>query len=145
MRPRDFQRKKVYVSEKVLISGSRKFKTVKEMQDYIDSCVLHRDLKGLDLEIQVRDGRGRRSACWKGLGGKGVGIISMPVFARNEAVLLHELAHGVNSTNKDIYDYSIHGKEFCAIFLKLVRLFMRESAHNILVNSFKEHGVLFSI
>jgi putative metallohydrolase (TIGR04338 family) len=145
MRPRDFQRKKVYVSEKVLTPVSRKFKTVKEMQDYIDSCILHPDLKDLDLVIEVRDGRGRRSACWKGLGAKGKGIISMPVFCRNDAVLLHELAHCVNGIDKETCDYSVHGKEFCAVFLKLVQLFMGELDYNTLVNSFKEHGVLFSI
>lgn len=68
-------------------------KTVEECQTYVNRIVrsdwwLRRSR---DTHIQVKDGRGRRSACavvdWSGR------VIKLPLWARTPETILHELAH----------------------------------------------------
>jgi putative metallohydrolase (TIGR04338 family) len=84
----------------------------------------------------VKDGRGRRNACG------GPGGISIPVWARNEAVVLHELAHTIclRQGGREAF----HGWQFCAVYLRLVLYMMGREAHGVLKTAFKANRVRFT-
>ena len=104
-----------------------------------------------DRVPNVGDGRGRGSACWE----RGTYTIKLPTFARNEANILHEMAHWIldfatvprsdGSTGFWVAqydpDHAAHGKEFASVFLELVRLQLGVKATKVLKASYKQHRV----
>ena len=134
---RDSQRSKVYCAENV-ISGKR-FDDIKELREYVKRICNSSFWKKLNgyPSVLVQDGRRRRKAC-----AYDRYSISMPVWARSEAVTLHELAHTlVNFNKKPVAD---HGREFVKMFLKLVHHYMGKEEYILLRDSFKEHNVKYS-
>jgi hypothetical protein len=92
-------------------------RTVQECQAYVDR-VVHSDWwtsRSMIREVEVRDGRGRRSACATTRYGRPV--IKLPLWARTPDTILHELAHHLNTVGYD------HGKEFKAAFYALAKRF----------------------
>jgi putative metallohydrolase (TIGR04338 family) len=131
---RDSQRARLYDAERAL-RGGRRFVTVGECQAYVD------DVLGSAWwqarfprvrEIRVTDGRGRRHA--------GAFVesrrIALPKWARNERVLLHEVAH--HATPRDA---AAHGPEYARIYVDLVHAFMGERAARRLLAAFEAHRV----
>jgi putative metallohydrolase (TIGR04338 family) len=85
-------------------------------------------------EIEVGDGRRRRNAC----GNRWQGYIKMPVWSRNVLVILHEVAHVCQP------DVSAgHGREYCKIYLALVKKWMGRVEYELLKIAFKKHGVKY--
>lgn len=74
----------------------------------------------------------------------GAGGISTSVtdFALHELVLVHELAHTIEKRLTGVYDPG-HGRAYCQIYLKLVRRFIGQRAHDELKAQFKAHGVKY--
>lgn len=67
------------------------------------------------LFLEIKDGRGTRTA----RGGRY--HLSLPLWARTKAVILHELAHCVTEWefSRPGYNPAWHGWEFCKVLLKL--------------------------
>ncbi len=65
-------------------------------------------------------------------------IITLGVWARQPAVILHEIAHHYAGLSHS------HDWAFCATFLDLVRHFMGKEAHDALKAQFKAHRVRFT-
>jgi len=92
----------------------------------------------------VNDGRGRGSACWE----RSTYTIKLPIFARNEPMILHEMAHwivdmaqiGFGQAQYD-KDHAAHGKEFASVLLELVRLQLGAGAAKALKASYKANRV----
>lgn len=112
-RPRDNQRSRLYKAEDhPSIPKGQAFKTVKEMQNYVDALLGSQWFKARwgKHAIEVRDGRGRQSACaW-------FNVVKMPCYFRNEKVLLHEVAHTLTP-----HRFAAHGPEFARTYLTLVQ------------------------
>lgn len=141
MRARDNQRKKVYQAENVLSLYSKRFETTKDMQSFVGNVTRSPAFKEkfkLAKQVIVTDGRGRRRACCASY--LYSFRLKMPKWARTDWILLHELSHAVTEDK-----YAWHGPEFCANYLYLVSKFMGDVAYGYLVDSFKLHGVRFSI
>jgi putative metallohydrolase (TIGR04338 family) len=142
MRQRDNQRTKVYEAENTLSPVSRVFITVDEMQVFINNVIGSARFKNrfkLNKPIRVSDGRGRRRACCANFYYEY--RLKMPKWARTDYILLHELAHAITEDK-----YAWHGPEFCANYLYLIQNFMEHNeAYTLLVDSFKETGVRFSV
>jgi len=98
----------------------------------------------------VGDGRARRRACWD----ISAYEIKLPIWARTERVILHEMAHWIVDTAKvprvdgqglwiPQYDrnHAAHGKEFAAVLLELVRLQLGAEATKALKASYKAKRV----
>lgn len=69
-------------------------------------------------KVRVKDGRGRRAACYSA----NERAIKLPRWARREVVVLHELAHWLVQVM--LYrqaSIASHGKEFTGIFMELLR------------------------
>jgi len=71
--------------------------------------------------------------------------IGLTKWARQEHVLLHELAHTINfNENVGPNKYNqIHGWQFCAIYLTLIRYGMCKEARNELRQQFKNYNVKY--
>lgn len=130
-RPRDSQRSKVYEAE---VLCGRRFDTVAEMQDYCDRLTRSAWWKRRwpsCQKVRIHSGAGnRRATCQNSL----CPVIKMPRWARNEATLLHEMAHAACYAEHRL-EVAAHGPEFCAILLDLIGRQMGPSvkAHQKLV------------
>jgi hypothetical protein len=69
--------------------------------------------------VNIKDGRRRRSACYESW----THSIKLPQWCRNEAIVLHELAHAVNE-RKGLSDS--HGPGFMRVYLDLLKTFTDE-------------------
>lgn len=146
LRPeRDSQRRKLYKAEEVMkehAAAYQRLETVEEIYRYIANVVLrssalrNRYERELRREIKVGDGRRRRRA-----GGDVQGIY-MPKWSRHVIWVLHEIAHTIQMRRHG-YCVSSHGREFCAIYLDLVRFCVGGDAYDKLKASFIEHRVKF--
>jgi putative metallohydrolase (TIGR04338 family) len=132
--PRDFQRSKVYASEKGLRRGNR-FNRIEDCQRYVDLVIdspWWRTHCQTRPHVQVRDGRGRRHA--------GAydhkRAIALPKWSRSELIILHELAHIATP-----HSCAAHGAEFARNYVDLVRFFMGERAGARLENAFRANRV----
>ena len=145
---RDSQRKKVYTAERSVIETyGRNNLSIKECQQFTNKIATSSFAvrKFGSTDIYVDFGRGGAMAYKNGhwyddynevwrFGNR----ISLGVWARQEMVVIHEVAH--------IYASNIaspHGWEFCSIYLDLVRHFLGAKAHADLKASFKAHRVKF--
>ena len=138
---RDSQRQKIYDSEHGADHGER-FKTVGECQAYVDRVLarkrLHKKYPRLArMEIEVQDGRGRRSGVAQTVG-LGHRIIKLPLFARTELYICHEIAHHLVSRG-----CAPHGWEFAMAYLAIVREMLGKERHDALRAEFKKRRVRF--
>ena len=66
----------------------------------------------------------------------------MPLWSRNEAIVLHELAHTI--CQREHSDATGHGWQYCAIYLTLTLHAMGREAHDVLKAAFKENRVRYT-
>lgn len=140
---RDSQRSRVYKAERKVYHLGAPLREVKDIERFIKKQLarkaITRRYPDATKKVVVGDGRGRRAACawgdWK---------ISIPLWARHEMVVIHELAHIVANRHYGSRGVAAHGWEFCSVFLDLVRFIMGREAHDALKASFKEHRVRFT-
>ena len=141
--PRDSQRQKVYDSEDVLgpveWPGQEHFVTVSEMQSYVDRLIASAwfQRRWKIRAVEVRDGRGRRSAASNDRGG----YITMPVGMRYEEVVLHEIAHQIVGRTIGHRNVQAHGREFCQVLLELVGHKLGADAKRALKSEFQRRKV----
>ncbi len=139
-RPRDSQKQKVYRSERESldkIPNQEKNEKIGFWEAYckklIQSAWFVKRWPNCRT-ILIKDGRGRRIAC-ASVGYNG-GTLKLPKWARQEWVVLHEVAHVI--TTKTV---ASHGQEFCANMLELVGHCMGDEAERSLKESFDKNNV----
>lgn len=148
--PRDSQRSKLYVAERVLddfISVRWGEGSVAEVQVWVDkllgSAWWKRRYPGLPAgSIEITSGAGYRNAVahysWHGRS------ISLPLWARKDWVVCHELAH--HATGLVYGDDAIpaHGREFARVYVDLVSHVMGKAAGDALKASFRASKVKYT-
>ena len=130
---RDYQRAKVYKAEDLVKVGSIKFKSLAETQEFVNSIVKSCWYKNRFFRwsrVKVEDGRK------VAYGFPTEGFIHAPKWARTNLFILHEFAHVIG--RMDVPD---HGKEFCALYLLLVKRWIGPDCAKELKEKFKEFGV----
>lgn len=143
MRLRDTQRSRVYKSERKVLHFAKPLREVKDIERFIKKQLkrkaITRRYPDATREVLVHDGGGKRNASayggWK---------ISIPLWARSDLIVIHELAHIVAHRHYRGSSIASHGWQFCAIYLDLVRFIMGREAHDALKASFKAHKVRFT-
>jgi putative metallohydrolase (TIGR04338 family) len=142
---RDSQRSRVYKAEKAIWGAhmGEKFREVKDVERFIKKQMarkaITRRYPAATRKVAIHDGGGRRAACaW------GTWKISLPIWARCELVIIHEMAHIVANRHYGERHIAGHGWQFCSVFLDLVRFIMGREAHDALKASFKKHKVRFT-
>lgn len=143
MKKRDTQRKRVYKSDNALIAIAAKLPEVKDMERFVKRVLGMKRVQDAFPRARlstwlprVEDGRGRRAA------GGCAHYITMPLWSRNEAVVLHELAHTINARVNN--DTAGHGWQFCSIYLTLTLHAMGREAHDALKAAFKANRVRYT-
>ena len=140
---RDTQRSKVYAAEnKALKPFAVRIETVPEIERYVErvrkrATLARRYGPELARPIRVGDGRMRRRA-----GGDAAGIY-MPRWSRTQWIVLHELAHTISIRKHGRSNIAGHGREYCAVYIDLVRYMIGKEAADALKASFVEHGVKY--
>lgn len=144
MRERDSQRSRVYASDTALIKVAKPLPEVKDVERYCKRAfkskrvqkAFPRSVKVWRPLVKVKDGRRCRRASG------GVSSITIPRWARNEAVVTHELAHTF-TLREHGSELAAHGWQFCQTYLKLTHILMGKEAHDTLKRAFKENRVKF--
>lgn len=147
---RDSQRKRVYSAEnrarRVLTEAGFEWRNVATEARYnrrVVEIMGSRWMKSTypdatHREVVVNWGGKRRGAS---AGYLGI-TTSITEFALHELVLVHELSHTIEKRLKGVTDPG-HGRDFCQIYLKLVRRFIGKRAHDELKAQFREFGVKY--
>lgn len=140
-RPRDSQRSKVYAAEnkafphmhdeRMTLAGCKSFVSI------VVNCQFWKESKGRKI-VKIKDGRGTRRAMYYPKTNK----INLPKWARNEWVIIHELAHFL-CWQKHEDTVPSHGVKFCGIYLKLVEQVLGAEAAVDLAVSFEMRGVKY--
>jgi len=99
-RPRDSQKQKLYSAERAIASETVGDGSIADVTLFVNkvlsSAVVRRNYPNTPTRLHVKDGRGTRIA--RG----GLGGLSLPAgWARKELVVLHEIAHALNSADAE--------------------------------------------
>jgi putative metallohydrolase (TIGR04338 family) len=130
---RDNQRSKVYAAEQASgLMVNRQTIPNAELQGWVNAVLDRRVIRSRwgarSVEVKLTGGYGGASA-W------GSYKITASPSARNEYVMLHEIAHILSP------DDERHGPRFCGVLLFLVRNVMGAEAHKSLLTAMREHRV----
>ena len=130
---RDSQRSKVYDAERASgLSPNKQTIPNAELQGWVDAVLDRRVIRSRwgvrKVEVKLTGGYGGATAhgSW--------GINASPA-ARNEYIMLHEIAHTL--TTRDVG----HGAEYCGVLLFLVRNVLGKEAHASLLAAMRKHRV----
>lgn len=130
---RDNQRSKVYAAERA--SGLCKFEQTipdAELQDWVNAVLDRRVIRSRwgarTVEVKRTSGRGGATA-------HGTWRINASPGARNEYVMLHEIAHVLTPRDAG------HGPAYCGVLLFLVRNVLGKEAHAALLEEMRKHRV----
>lgn len=140
---RDTQRSRLYKAEAVLNSFAKPLREIEDLQKYTQRILsrqsVQRRYPNLNPHVKVkRPARGQRRAL-----AYGSRTISLPLWARNEAIVIHEVAHTIAARHHRHEDIAAHGWQFAAIMLTLVKSMMGKEAHDALKASYKAHKVSY--
>lgn len=141
---RDTQKARVYKSDKALVAVAKPLLEVADVERFVRRLLTQKRVKdafprsALYQLPRVGDGRRRRAAYgWEN-------GIAIPRWARNEAVVVHELAHTIALREYGRGDVAFHGWEFCATYLTLTLYGMGREAHDTLKAAFKANRVKYT-
>jgi putative metallohydrolase (TIGR04338 family) len=134
---RDSQRSKVYKAERTLDQFYKNGMSIEDVREFVDKIMDSNWLNGkyprayVNGKVIVKDGRGRRKA------GGCFAYITMPKWSRSKLVVLHELAHSITDRQYEGYGVASHGREFCSIYISLIRRWMSKDVGRALKAAFK--------
>ena len=159
-RQRDFQRKKVYRAENFLAWEGKSLEDLDILRSWVNEKIVSsrwfQNRWPMDGVIIITDGRGRTRACGYRMttkyrnydtmtqssprGGK----IKLPRWTRNRAAVLHELSHVIVGWH---FPRGVpwHGREFCHVYLQLVKRWIGIDEWRQLRDSFKANGVKYTL
>jgi putative metallohydrolase (TIGR04338 family) len=86
------------------------------------------------LPLEIRDGRGRRTAAAASY--MSSGVLWMPRMYRSVPILLHELAHLLVPRS-----FVAHGPEFCRMLIRLVERYMGQEEAAWLLEAYQAEDV----
>lgn len=136
MKNRDNQKARVYRAERILQDhkSSMKPMTIPECQKFVNRVLARQStIKAYGKRyILVEHGRGGGRASGSYYSGR---YITLGVWARQPAVILHEIAHHLAGFDAQ------HGPYFATVMLKLVRQVLGKEAHEKLLGSYAYHRV----
>lgn len=93
-------------------------------------------------EVHIHDGGGSRRGYCHNWGSRRVRL-TMPLFARTEPILIHELSHFLTDQFA-VGSAAPHGPEFAANYVKLIHIRMGAKASAAVKRQFRRAGVRFA-
>lgn len=143
-RERDTQRARLYLCDPALVIRAKPLLKIVDVERFATKVFASKRVQAAFPKsaawrhsFKIGDGRGRsRNSCgWYG------GIVIRPCH-RNEAIVLHELAHTICQREYGLL-VAGHGWQFCSVYLKLALYIMGREAHDALKREMKVHRVRF--
>lgn len=132
---RDNQRQRLYDAEHSCHPWRQTIPTA-DLQAWVDDLMAMRAIQSrwgqIKITVQLTHGGGRAQIWGR--------VIRLGVAARNEWVILHEIAHQLVGT----HHVADHGKEFAGIMLFLVKTRLGTAEWEKLRAAFKEHRVRYN-
>lgn len=128
---KDTQKSRVYEAEGTIFSedGPQKhLRTVGQLQDWADKFLERSFVRSNfdPVKVEILPGRGCKVASCVHYEGDNIRAVYMPLWARTEETLLHELAHAVHSWDEK------HGEQWCGTFIYFVeKVLGREIADQV--------------
>lgn len=136
MKTRDNQKARVYAAERILQDHKNSMKpmTINECQKFVNRILARKTVIKVygKRYIAVERGKGGGRATGNYYSGR---TITLGVWARQPAVILHEIAHHLAGLDAE------HGPHYAAVMLKLVRQVLGKEAHEQLLGSYAFHRV----
>jgi putative metallohydrolase (TIGR04338 family) len=128
---RDFQRQKIYDSEREFRSRGKleiqRYKTLKEIQPFLDVILSNQWFKKHKItKIRIYCGRGNTAYGW--LEDPNTAAMKLPKWAKNQITILHELAHSVCAKYFSDEEIAFHGPEFVSAYLDLIYYILGKSS-----------------
>lgn len=127
-RPRDVQKHRLYAAEHQVFKEDAHIMEWEELQDYVREVLNEKRIRARfpvsvlitegKTKLSVRQGRGSRRA-YAVFTSSDECCITFPVRFRRKWVVLHELSHILAPQ-----DAQSHGREFCRVYLYVVRCMM---------------------
>lgn len=138
MRARDFQKSKVYRAEDSIISYDGDM-TFPEVHDFLRSIISSRWWRnrypGITEFVVIN--RGAKVTAYGSLY-RGKAQVELPRWAWQHLVILHELTHALTRSKAPW-----HGREFCSIYLQLIKHFISWLVWREMKEAFKQEGVKY--
>lgn len=147
-RPRDNQKSRLYASEWEVFGWPKtEFKDMAELEDYFWKVMENhhvqkryqaaRDAVSGVTNIHIANGAGFRRAMtiWE----ESRIRVAFPRKMRNKWIVLHEIAHVLSPR-----DAAYHGREFCQVYLHLIKLFFGAETEKQLKAGMKKHNCKYS-
>ena len=131
------QQGRLYAAEAAAFNKSSNDMTLMEAQRFVNKVLARKYVQAnypWQRDILVLDGRGRRTACATYRNGEYA--ICLPRWARNEFVILREIAHHISGQTGPA-----HGPRFASCLLDLVRNIMGKEEADLLQAGFALTGV----
>jgi putative metallohydrolase (TIGR04338 family) len=145
---KDSQRGKVYTAESELKKEGTRFTSYNDMVIFIEkirsNAFLRRRYNSqLKRPIGLKINKGKR---WAWGNADHITIPEFGGWAWMPSVVCHEVAHTITLRTPRIplMQYQSHGRQFCAVYLNVVRAMMGREAYEELKANFKAHGVKFT-
>lgn len=143
--PKDMQRQRLYRAERESIQGRGKkfaYGDIKAVQEYVNRVTASAWFKRQWGGMHVRVEHNFRAKAARG----GRWAITLPggKWAWTEEVVLHELAHSIQSEVHGFHRVQGHGREFAAIQVALVQHQMGKANADALKAAFRKHKVKFT-
>jgi putative metallohydrolase (TIGR04338 family) len=145
---KDSQRGKVYTAECELKKEGTRFTSYNDMVIFIEkirsNAFLRRRYNSqLKRPIGLKINKGKR---WAWGNADHITIPEFGAWAWMPAVVCHEVAHTITLRTPRIplMQYQSHGRQFCAVYLNVVRAMMGRESYEELKACFKAHGVKFT-
>lgn len=135
MAPRDTQRRRFYQVCWDMPNGTVRTIPNDQLQTYVDKAMGKRAVQSRwgkwDIEVTLKRG-GRGLA-------HGSGRISLPLFARNPTMILHEVAHCLTPGR-----YASHGPEYVGVWLFLIKTVEGREMYDAARALIKKHKVRYN-
>lgn len=139
--PRDKQRRRVYLSDDALEAIAKPLPEIADIERFVAAVFSSAPVKAAFPEATA-DGPPTVTGKRNTTASAGRDRINIPLKFRNEAVVLHELAHVIRSRHPAESEAS-HGPEFCQTYLTLAKIVMGETASAALEAAMTANGVCF--
>lgn len=140
---RDNQKGKLYAAEAVLSKRPVHFRSLKQVQSYVDKIVGsgwwsdRSDVTHVAVVLGRKDSS--KAVCyppghaWRGKRMPGWFLTLPPTWATTHATVLHELAHVLTPRDG-------HGPGYCEAYVEIVKNFMGQYSAGLLEDSMRQHG-----
>jgi hypothetical protein len=143
---RDFQRQKIYDSDRQFRrkykSELKFYKNLSEIQIFLNEILANKWFKKFNIKhIHVYCSKGNVAYGW--LEDNYTIAMKLPKWSKNQATILHEIAHGICDRIYFDRDIAPHGIEYADMYLNLIFHILGENTYQTAIEIFIKNKVKY--